>query len=121
MDENAISKRIDPKTGKLIIEGTIKQELDFEVYHNRLAQLENEVSNRKANIEKHAEELKTLQDAHWTKQLQELNEKIELIAKIKKRESVEKTLVSLQTEQFKLEKELGEQKKLDEDYVKFKK
>ena len=120
-NEQAITKRIDPKTGKLIIEGFIHQELDFQTYHDRLNALEDELTHRGADIDKKKERLKQLVHVKETKRLSELKELAKLMKELEEKQGIEKSLPELEKSFNDLKKDFEEQKSLDKEFIKFKK
>ena len=117
-NEKAITKRIDPKTGKLVIEGYIHQELDFQTYHDRLTALEDELTHRSADIEKKKIRLKELSHAKDSKRLKELREMAQLMKELDEKLGIEKSLPELEKNFADLKKDFEEQKELDKEYVK---
>jgi hypothetical protein len=120
-NEKAITKRIDPKTGKLIIEGYIHQELDFQTYHDRLTALEDELTHRAADISKKKTRLNELSHVKDSKRLKEIRELAAQMKELDEKLGIEKSLPELEKNFADLKKDFEEQKELDKEFMKLKK
>lgn len=118
MDEKALIKRIDPKTGKLVIEGHIRQELDFQQYHDRLPALKQEIEDRGAQVKTKKDKLKELGTIEMSSDMKKLKATIEKLGKLTEIEKLKKDLVPLEEQLKALKEDYDEQVKLDEDFSK---
>ena len=118
MEEKALIKRIDSKTGKLVIEGHIRQELDFQQYHDRLPALLNEVVDREAQVKAKKTKLKELGSVEMSSDMKKLKATLEKLGKLAEIEKLKKDIAPLEEQLENLKKDYEEQVKLDEEFVK---
>ena len=116
---NDIKSRLDKKTGKVILTGTVDEERDFKPIHDRLPDFRQQVKDLKEQVAAQEKQLEELGPAIYDSEIEKFLETQKKVAEVERRSKLEKDIEVKRKQLVESEKVLVENEKLDAEYEEY--
>lgn len=116
---NDIKRKINKENGKVIVTGTIDDEVDFQEIHDSLPKAREEIEALRETIKSQEESLGKIEPVIFDGELEKLKEMLTKLQTKQKRENMEADLAVKKSKLAQMEKFYEEQLELDKEYVKY--